>query len=186
MRRVAVLASYNGSTFKALQDAILADKIKNFEIVLVISNNSDAIALKNASNYNITNFVVNAKTAPIPDEKIEELLREYKCDIVLLSGYMKKLSKNLTKNFKIINSHPSLLPKYGGEGMYGKTVHEAVIRNKETQSGTTFHIVNEEYDSGEILLQKNITIHSTETAESLEAKIKELEQIAIIELFNQL
>lgn len=186
MKRVAVLASHNGSTFKALQEAIVAETIKGFEIVLVISNNTDALALKNAFAYNIDNFVVNSKTHTVPDEKIEKLLRKYKCDIVLLSGYMKKLSKNLTQNFKIINSHPSLLPKYGGEGMYGRAVHEAVIKNKEEQSGTTFHIVNEEYDSGEILLQKSMTIHSTESVESLEEKVKKLEQIAVVELFSRL
>jgi phosphoribosylglycinamide formyltransferase-1 len=94
---------------------------------------------------------------------------------------MKKISSNLANNYNIINSHPALLPSYGGKGMYGRFVHEAVIENKEKQSGVTVHHVNENYDEGAIILQKSISISVGETAESLESRIKLLEQEAIIE-----
>ena len=142
MTKLAILASYNGSGFKALYDASKTKEI-DFEIVLVISNNSNASALQSACEYKIDNFTVNAKTDPIPDKKIEELLYEYGCEYVFLSGYMKKLSNDLTKKFKIINSHPSLLPKYGGEGMYGRFVYEAVIKKKEKKSGVKKHRTEE-------------------------------------------
>lgn len=184
MKRVAILASYNGSGFNALYEASLKKEI-DIKIVLVISNNSNAMALQNAANYKIDNFTINSKTDLMPDKKIEQLLREYGCEYIFLSGYMKKLSDNLTKNFKIINSHPSLLPKYGGEGMYGRFVHEAVIQNREKESGVTIHEVNENYDEGRIILQKKIMLNQDENVESLEFKVKTLEQSAIVEAFKK-
>lgn len=184
MKRVAILASYNGSGFNALYEASLKKEI-DIKIVLVISNNSNALAIQNAAKYGINNFIINSKTDLLPDKKIEQLLREYECEYVFLSGYMKKLSDNLTKNFKIINSHPSLLPKYGGEGMYGRFVHEAVIKNREKESGVTIHEVNENYDDGEIILQKKLMLNQDENVDSLEFRVKELEKSAIVEAFKE-
>jgi len=99
---------------------------------------------------------------------------------------MKKISPFLANNFKIINSHPALLPKYGGAGMYGRFVHEAVIKNKEKISGVTIHEVNENYDEGKIILQKTLSLQSDESVNSLESKIKNLEQEAIVEAFRKL
>ncbi len=183
MTKIAILASHNGSGFNALYEAI---QNKEIEIIipLVISNNSKAQVLQRAATYNIDNFVVNAKTDENPDEKIEELLCKYGCKYIFLSGYMKKVGDNITKKFKVINSHPSLLPKYGGEGMYGRYVHEAVIKNQEKQSGVTIHEVNNEYDSGKIILQKKLELSIDENIDSLELKIKELEQSAIVEVFK--
>ena len=93
---------------------------------------------------------------------------------------MKKVSPAICNNFKVINSHPALLPKYGGKGMYGKFVHEAVIANKEKISGVTIHEVNEFYDEGKILYQESLTLNDNESALSLEEKIKALEQTAIV------
>lgn len=185
MTKIAVLASYNGSGFKALYEAAKREEI-DLEIVLLISNNSDASALQSASKFGIDNFVVNAKMYEDPDKKIEQLLNEYECNYVFLSGYMKKLSSNITKNFKVINSHPSLLPKYGGVGMYGRFVHEAVINNAENESGVTIHEVDENYDEGKIILQRKVTIDINEDAESLEAKVKELEIKTIVEAFKKI
>ena len=99
---------------------------------------------------------------------------------------MKKVGANITQNFKVINSHPALLPNYGGAGMYGRFVHEAVIKNGEKMSGVTLHEVDENYDEGKIILQKKLSLVKDETANSLEAKIKELEKIAIVEAFQAL
>ncbi len=185
MTKVAVLSSHNGSGFNALYEAV-GKKELNIELVLVISNNQNALVLQNAANYAIDNFVVNSKTDVNPDEKIALLLKKYGCEYIFLSGYMKKLSSTLTRNFNIINSHPALLPSYGGEGMYGRYVHEAVIKNREKESGVTIHKVNENYDEGEILLQKKVTLSEDESVESLEKKIKKLEQLAIVEVFKNI
>jgi phosphoribosylglycinamide formyltransferase 1 len=180
MTNIAILASHNGSGFNAIYKATL-EKHLDLKIQVVISNNTNAKVLETAKRYNIDNFVVNSKTDENPDDKIYTLLKEYNCKYVFLSGYMKKLSPQITNNFKVINSHPSLLPKYGGAGMYGHFVHEAVIQNNETVSGVSIHEVNEVYDSGKIIFQKKIDLEKNETAQSLEKKIKDLEQIAIVD-----
>jgi len=183
--KIAILASYNGSGFEALYDASKSKRL-DIEIVVIISNNTDAKILQKANLYNIDNFIVNKNLYDDVDSKIEQLLQEYKCDYIFLSGYMKKISPFLANNFKIINSHPALLPKYGGAGMYGRFVHEAVIKNKEKISGVTIHEVNENYDEGKIILQKTLSLQSDESVNSLESKIKNLEQEAIVEAFRKL
>lgn len=184
MKKVAILASHNGSGFSALYKAAEKKEI-DIEIVLVISNNSNATVLQNATDYGIKNLVVNSKTDANPDEKIEELLREQNCKYIFLSGYMKKVGDSITKNFQVINSHPALLPKYGGLGMYGRRVHEAVIKNRENVSGVTIHEVDTEYDSGKIILQKELKLNIDESVDSLEERIKKLEQSAIVEAFKK-
>ena len=101
---------------------------------------------------------------------------------------MKKIEKNLVTTFnnKIVNSHPALLPKFGGKGMYGTNVHKAVIEANEKESGCTIHFVNENYDEGKFILQNKIVLDENETVESLENRIKDLEGITIIEAFKKL
>ena len=184
MKNIAVLASHNGSALNTLHNAS-KEKTLDINISLVISNNTNAVALLNADKYGIKNQLVNSKTDENPDSKIYTLLKESGCEYIFLSGYMKKLSPDITNNFKVINSHPSLLPKYGGSGMYGRFVHEAVIKNNETVSGITIHEVNEVYDEGKIILQRELLLNDSETAESLELRIKELEKSAIIDGFRK-
>lgn len=181
MTKIAVLASHNGSGFDALYEH--ADEL-NISIELLISNNSDSQAIEKAKQRDIECYVINSKIEHDPDKKIYELIKSKNCAIVYLSGYMKKISSDITNNFKVINSHPSLLPKYGGKGMYGKFVHEAVVKNKEKVSGCTLHFVNEVYDEGEIILQNQLLLDSDETAYSLEKKIKLLEAKTIVEGFK--
>jgi len=183
MIKIAILASHNGSGYDALFKAqILGDL--DIEIVLVISNNTNAKVLEKARLNNIDITVINSKTSLHVDKDIDELLQKYEADYVFLSGYMKKISPSTSKKFKIINSHPSLLPLYGGTGMYGKFVHEAVINAKEKYSGVSIHFVDAEFDSGEIILQKKLKLEEDETALSLESKIKKLEKVAILEAFK--
>ena len=184
MTNIAILASHNGSGFDAIYKAVKA-KTLDANIALLISNNTNAKALKNAVSYDIKHFVVNEKTHLNADEEIYRLLKEHKCHYVFLSGYMKKLSPLLTSNFSIINAHPSLLPKHGGAGMYGRFVHEAVINAKDKVSGVTIHEVNAVYDDGKILLQREVAVAENETEDSLEKKIKELEKTAIVEALKQ-
>jgi len=180
MHKIAILASHNGSGFEAIHTAVEEKKLA-LEIVLLISNNPNAGAVQKAKDFAIPSAVVNKKTDENPDEKIFSLLKESGCKYIFLSGYMKKLSPLLTQNFFIINSHPALLPKFGGEGMYGRYVHEAVIAAQESISGVTIHEVNENYDEGKILLQKELSLSKDETVDTLETKIKALEKEAIIE-----
>ena len=181
---LAILASHNGSALETIYEAIQKNALP-LNLKLIISNNSDAKVLQKAKHYNIKHEVINAKYFKDPDHAIFELLKNENISIIFLAGYMKKLSPLITQNFQIINSHPALLPKFGGSGMYGRFVHEAVIANREKISGVTIHEVNENYDEGKIILQKSLNILPNETAKELEQRIKELEKSAIIEGLQQ-
>lgn len=189
MKKIGILSSHNGSGFDTIM-AACENKILDAHIMVVISNNSNAHVLQKAQLKDIPNFVVNSTLYPEEnlDEKITALLQTYKCDVVFLSGYMKKIETNLLKAYPnaIVNSHPALLPKFGGVGMYGTKVHEAVIAAKEKISGCTVHFVNEHYDEGEYIVQNTLELEENETIESLENKIKELESVTIIEALNKL
>ena len=180
MDNIALFASHNGSIFDTLYEASLKKELF-INISLIISNNPNAPILEKAKSKGIPHFIVNDKLYKDPDFILDDFLREYDCKYIILAGYMKKISPFLANKYLIINSHPALLPKYGGSGMYGRFVHEAVINNKDTISGVTIHKVNKNYDEGEIICQKTLQVDSDETVESLENKIKELEKIAMVE-----
>ena len=190
IKKIGILASYNGSGFETIQKAIIEKKL-NAKVVVVITNNTNAGVLEKAESYNIPYCIINDKRYPGQDidDKIARLLLEFDCDYIFLSGYMKKIGSKLLSVFpnKIINTHPALLPSiYGGVGMYGRFVHEAIINNGEKKSGVTIHYVNEVYDDVEIILTKELEITSNETVDSLENRIKELEKEAIVEAFEKL
>lgn len=190
IKKIGILASYNGSGFETIQKAIIEKKL-NAKVVVVITNNTNAGVLEKAESYNIPYFIINDKRYPGQDidDKIARLLTEFDCDYIFLSGYMKKIESKLLSSFpnKIINTHPALLPSiYGGVGMYGRFVHEAIIKNGEKKSGVTIHYIDEVYDEGEIILTKELEIVQNETIDSLENRIKELESIAIVEAFQKL
>ena len=189
MKKIGILASYNGSGFETIQKAI-EDGILDAKVEVIITNNSNAGVLEKASKYGIKSFVINKNLFPNEnlDLKIAQTIKEYECDYIFLSGFMKKIEDNMLKTFenKIINTHPAILPSiYGGAGMYGHFVHEAVVKNGEKKSGVTIHYVNENYDEGEKILIKELLLDENETAQSLENKIKELEKIAIVEAFKK-
>ncbi|MDN5049477.1 phosphoribosylglycinamide formyltransferase [Aliarcobacter butzleri] len=190
MTKIGILASYNGSGFETIQKAI-ENKILDAKVVVVITNNTNAGVLEKAESYNIPYFIINDKRYPGQDidDKITRLLLEFGCDYIFLSGYMKKIESKLLKAYpnKIINTHPAILPSiYGGVGMYGRFVHEAVIKNGEKESGVTIHFVNEVYDEGEKILVKKLKLEENETVDTLEEKIKNLEKEAIVEAFEKL
>ena len=190
MTKIGILASYNGSGFETIQKAI-ENKILDAKVVVVITNNTNAGVLEKAESYNIPYFIINDKRYPGQDidDKITRLLLEFGCDYIFLSGYMKKIESKLLKAYpnKIINTHPAILPSiYGGIGMYGRFVHEAVIKNAEKESGVTIHFVNEVYDEGEKILVKKLKLEENETVDTLEEKIKNLEKEAIIEAFKKI
>ncbi|MCG3657038.1 phosphoribosylglycinamide formyltransferase [Aliarcobacter butzleri] len=190
MTKIGILASYNGSGFETIQKAI-ENKIFDAKVVVVITNNTNAGVLEKAESYDIPYFIINDKRYPGQDidDKITRLLLEFGCDYIFLSGYMKKIESKLLKAYpnKIINTHPAILPSiYGGVGMYGRFVHEAVIKNGEKESGVTIHFVNEVYDEGEKILVKKLKLEENETVDTLEEKIKNLEKEAIVEAFKKI
>ncbi|MFB3104226.1 MAG: phosphoribosylglycinamide formyltransferase, partial [Pseudomonadales bacterium] len=154
---IAAMASHGGSILQAVIDAC-EDGTIAASVTLVVSNNSDAPALKRAKKHGIETLHLSARTHGNADELDEALtaaLGEAKADWILLAGYMKKLGPQTLGAYRnrILNTHPSLLPKYGGQGLFGRNVHQAVLDAGETESGATVHLVAEEYDSGPILSQ---------------------------------
>ncbi|MEI6852150.1 MAG: phosphoribosylglycinamide formyltransferase [Bacteroidota bacterium] len=174
MKRIAILASGNGSNAENII-RYFAEK-GTAEVSLIMSNKADAFVLERAKNHNIPAFVFTAKEMRETDILVEKLA-EYRADYVVLAGFLLKIPENVLRSYpkSVINIHPALLPKFGGKGMYGHYVHEAVIREKEKESGISIHFVNEKYDEGEIIFQEKCTLTASDTPESLAAKIHELE-----------
>ena len=188
--RIAVFASHNGSNFQAIAEACKSGEIKG-EVAVLISNNEKSQAIARANNLGIQFLHISENVEPneqLRDTKISSLLSGNNCELVVLAGYMKKLSSAVIDSFSgmIINIHPSLLPKYGGKGMYGSKVHKEVLKNKEYLSGVTVHLVNSEYDKGEILSQQTIPISENETPESLAEKAHRVEHHLIIKTIKEI
>jgi len=177
--RIGFLASHNGSNMQAIIDAIKKGELDAIPCV-VISNNSNAFALERARREGIPAYHISSKhfeTEEELDNAILETLLKHDVNIVCLAGYMKKVGPKVLRHFKnrVLNIHPALLPKFGGKGMYGKFVHEAVLKAGETQSGCTVHIVDEIYDHGRILGQKVVPVYPDDTVETLSARVLEQE-----------
>ena len=167
------MASHGGSGMKAILEAI--QQGLNANGAVFIGNNPKAAAFAVAKQYNLATYHLSSKTHQDPkqlDQAICSLLKRHNVDLLILSGYMKKLGPLTLANFnnRIINIHPSLLPDYGGQGMYGDNVHKAVIKNRDHISGASVHIVTSEYDQGPILKQKKVILEEQETAETLREK----------------
>jgi len=177
--RIAVFCSGGGSNFKALFQAITARQL-SAEIVLCVSNRSQCGAMEFAHENNIATFHITEKQFASFDDFAAAMLQElkkHKVDIILLAGYMRKVPDVIVAAFsdKMLNIHPALLPKFGGEGMYGIHVHTAVLAAGETETGATVHFVNEEYDKGALLLQRSVPVLPTDTPETLAARVLECE-----------
>lgn len=176
--RLAVFISGTGSNLKALIDA---EKENYFDsqIKLVVSN-KDAKGLDYAREENIPYLISK------DEEEILEKLRDKKIDLIVLAGYLPKVTKKIIDKYKIINIHPSLLPKYGGKGFYGMNVHKAVFENKEKISGVSVHYVNENLDDGDIILQRQVDISKCESAEEIAKTVLEVEHKSLKEVIKQL
>ncbi|MBL4695070.1 phosphoribosylglycinamide formyltransferase [Candidatus Gracilibacteria bacterium] len=175
MYKIVVLASTNGTDLQAIIDEMKAGKMSGISLEAVISNKENCGAMQKAKDF-------GTQAIHIPQDDYEQnllnKLQEINPDLIVMIGYMKILSPEITKAFhkKIINVHPALIPKYSGKNFYGKSVHEAVLEAKETESGMTIHYVDEGVDTGEIILQKTCTIDDDETPESLKEKVQALEK----------
>jgi phosphoribosylglycinamide formyltransferase-1 len=177
--RIAVFISGSGSNLQSLIDASRSGRLSG-KIVLVVSSDAEAYGLKRATSADIDTFVYSVKSYPNKEaahRDLLEMLDEYKVKYIALAGYLKLLPAPLVKRYKghITNIHPALLPKFGGSGMYGHFVHEAVLAAGEKESGATVHLVDEIYDHGKILMQGKVTIEDNETPESLAAKVLKVE-----------
>ena len=170
-KRVAVLVSGGGTNLKALIDARSNGIIKSAKIVLVISNNKNAYALERAKNADILNMVIPNKE----EDRLIEVLKEQKIDIIVLAGYLAILSERFTNTFagNVINVHPSLIPSFCGKGYYGLKVHEKALEYGVKVTGATVHFVNEIPDGGKIILQKAVEVKEDDTPESLQKRVME-------------
>jgi phosphoribosylglycinamide formyltransferase-1 len=173
--RLALFASHNGSN---IQEIINACKKKELHAIpcIIISNNSESKVLKRAKEERIPFRHLSSKTHPDLndlDTEILETLKKYNVNLIILAGYMKKLGPKVLKNYKsrILNIHPALLPKYGGKGMYGNYIHEAVLQAKEKETGVTIHIVDEDYDTGRIINQIKVPVFESDTVEILSKRV---------------
>ena len=179
MLSIAVFASGRGSNFQALADAITGENL-DAKIVVVISNNSEAGALALARLLHIPALHLSQKQFPSQEvftAAILSALESHGVDFIVLAGYMKKIDPKIIRRYhnKIVNIHPALLPAFGGHGMYGHFVHEAVIASGALHSGATVHIVNEEFDRGPIVLQESVPVEKDDTAETLAEKVLRIE-----------
>tara|TARA_B100000424_G_C22819486_1_gene438450 strand:+ start:144 stop:728 length:585 start_codon:yes stop_codon:yes gene_type:complete len=179
--KVAVFISGKGSNLKKLIKYSLRENAK-FQISLIVSSNLKALGLKYAKQFNIKKKIINYKNKKIMEKDLIIKLQKERINIICLAGFMKIISKNFIKKFKgkIINIHPSLLPKYKG-----LNTHSRVINNKERYSGCTVHYVNHKIDSGKIILQKKIKILKSDTPRSLASKILKEEHIIYPKALNK-
>lgn len=175
MTAIAIFASGRGTNALNL--------IKHFEmhekicVSVLICNKSDAEVVQNARNLGVEVLIFDNQSFESGLTVLQEL--DYRAiDWIILAGFLRKIPLNMIRNYpnKIINIHPSLLPKFGGKGMYGKHVHEVVLTSNETETGISIHLVDEEFDSGEILAQYKFQLEKTDNISSISEKIQALEQ----------
>jgi phosphoribosylglycinamide formyltransferase-1 len=173
-KNIAIFASGEGTNAQRIIDYFKSST--TVKVVLVVSNKSTANVLNRAKKEGVPTLLID-RAAFYESNTVIEKLRSINVDLIVLAGFLWIIPESLVKAFpnKIINIHPSLLPKFGGKGMYGMNVHEAVVRAKEKESGITIHYVNEHYDEGKIIERHRCNISENETAETLAAKIHQLE-----------
>lgn len=166
IKRIAIFSSGKGSLTQAIITSLDNSKVL---VSCIVTNNPNAGVVEVAKQNNIRLIVTDSEM------NIDRQLKLLSIDLIVLAGFLKKITNNITKKFKIINIHPALLPKFGGKGMYGINVHKKVIEDKEMFSGMTIHWVNDEYDEGKIIYQSQIPIYRNWNEYDLEKEIKKLE-----------
>lgn len=174
MIQIAIFASGAGSNAQKIIDHF--HNHSSIKVAAIVCNNPEAGVLKIAAKENIPAFIIEKEKFFRGNGYVDEL-KEKHIDLIVLAGFLWKLPSSLLRAFpeKIINIHPALLPKYGGKGMYGHRVHEAVIANKEKESGISIHFVDEIYDHGKIIFQAKCPVFENDTADSLAQRIHGLE-----------
>ncbi len=185
VKKIALFASGSGSNVENIANYFKNNA--NVSIELVLSNKANAYVLERAKNLNLKSLVFN-RADFYENETVVNTLKNLDIDLVVLAGFLWLVPENLVKAFpnKIINIHPALLPKYGGKGMYGGKVHQAVVANNETVSGITIHYVNEKYDEGAVIFQGECIVGPEDTADDVAQKVHTLEYTHFPEVIEQL
>jgi phosphoribosylglycinamide formyltransferase-1 len=184
------MVSGGGTNLQAVMDAVEKGEIRDAEIVLVISGKNDAYALRRAEKRGVPTFIAGKTEWPDPvrrEEAIVKALKQAKTDLVVLAGYMDILPPSVVHAYagRIINIHPSLIPKFCGLGFYGKRVHQAAIDAGETESGATVHFVDEGVDTGPIILQRKTPVLPDDTADTLAARVLKIEHQILVEAIRK-
>lgn len=174
MKRIIILASGSGSNAQNI--ITYFNKIPQITVSAVLTNKKTAKVLERCDRLEVPGFYFN-RAAFAHSNTVVDVLKTLQPDLIVLAGFLWKIPSNIIMAFpnKIINIHPALLPKYGGKGMYGSNVHNAVKENKETETGITIHYVNEHYDEGTIIFQAKTPVDSSDDAEAIAEKVHQLE-----------
>ena len=185
MKRIVIFASGSGSNAENL--IVFFHNRENASVIQVLTNNPHAKVLDRCKKLNISALSFN-KMAFSKSEDVLNILKAAEPDLIVLAGFLWKFPEFILKEFpkKVVNIHPALLPNYGGKGMYGMNVHNAVVANKETETGITIHYVNENYDEGAIIFQAKCNVLPTDSAEDVAEKIHLLEMKYFPEVIDTL
>lgn len=184
------LASGEGTTLQTVIDACKSG-VLDADVRVVISNNSKSGALRRAAEYGVPGFHLSSATHPDPqalDEAIRDALDRHNVSLVLLAGYMKKLGPCTRAKFagRVLNTHPALLPKFGGQGMYGRAVHEAVLSAGDKVTGVTIHLADDEYDHGPTVAQCELPVLDDDTTGSLSERVQNREREFLVDTLRQI
>ena len=188
--RIGILASHAGTTMQSILDAC-ADNRLYAEARVVISNNSSAGALTRARRHNIPTAHLSSVTHHTHselDRAILKTLTDYEVEVIVLAGYMKRVGPYVLSHFKgrLLNTHPALLPKHGGQGMYGDRVHEAVLASGEKVSGATVHLVEGDYDTGPVLSQVEVPVLESDTLDTLRDRVQSAEREHYVQALHRI
>ena len=181
--KIAIFASGSGTNAKSIIEYF--KKIPDIRIDVLVCNKKGAGVIAIAEENNIPVLMIDRTSFQNASTLISELEKR-KINLIVMAGFLWQLPESLVKAYQgnILNIHPALLPKYGGKGMYGKYVHEAVIENKEKESGITIHLADEWYDKGEIIFQATCNVEATDNAETLTEKVRRLEHLHYAEVIE--
>ena len=174
MRKIVLFASGNGTNVENI-----ITHFKNSSqgtVVAVFVNNPHAKVIDRAKNHNVNTILFDKEQ--LSNGFVLDKINEINPDLIVLAGFLWMFPASIIKEYpnKVINIHPALLPKYGGKGMYGKFVHQAVLENEEKETGITIHFVNEHYDEGKFIFQQSVSVENCKTADEIAEKVHELEQ----------
>ena len=188
--RLGILASHAGTTMQAIVDACLQGRL-HADVRVVIGNNSRSGALARARTHGIATAHLSGVTHPNADDldrAIMETLDDHRVEVVALAGYMKRLGPLVLSQYKgrLLNTHPALLPKYGGQGMYGDKVHKAALAAGEEVSGATVHLVESDYDTGPVLSRTKVPVEERDTLETLRDRVQEAEREHYVEVLERI
>ena len=177
--KLAVFASGRGSNFKAILDAVHRDALQ-LEVVLCLSDREDAGALEHAMQHGVPTRVLQPKSYATESECADAMMRaldEHGANFIALAGFMRKIAPAVTAAYsgRIVNIHPALLPAFGGKGMYGRRVHEAVVAYGVHWTGATVHLVDDQYDNGPIVVQEPVPVLASDTPDDVAARVLEVE-----------